>query len=184
MDKTPSIPDGDLSSIDPQKLEQLQGLHLPQSIGWWPLAPGWWILAVILILTLFGLFHTLYRQRRPNDDTQWLKQINQCYDDWRNHRQSTQYLQQINRLLRVQAMEISGRRRISKLAGADWVDYLSKTSAVVPSEELQYLLSEACYHHNAIVEVDKVHPAIVQLSQELTNAHAIRSANSLASTST
>ena len=30
----------------------LRDLHLPDAIGWWPLAPGWWVL---IALSLLGL---------------------------------------------------------------------------------------------------------------------------------
>ena len=27
----------------------LRDLHLPEAIGWWPLAPGWWVLLAMLV---------------------------------------------------------------------------------------------------------------------------------------
>jgi hypothetical protein len=30
-------------------LAELRGIHLPDPISWWPLAPGWWVLIIIFI---------------------------------------------------------------------------------------------------------------------------------------
>ena len=35
-----------------QELANLHDIHLPESIGWWPLAPGWYGLTLLLILIL------------------------------------------------------------------------------------------------------------------------------------
>jgi len=43
----------------------LHDIHLPAPIGWWPPAPGWWILAGLLLLIpifIWGL--SRFRQRR------------------------------------------------------------------------------------------------------------------------
>lgn len=41
-------------SADP--LSQLRDIHTPEAISyWWPLAPGWWILAVIIMVLIFLL---------------------------------------------------------------------------------------------------------------------------------
>lgn len=37
-------------------LEQLQPLMAPPAIGFWPPAPGWWLLLVLLPLLGFGLW--------------------------------------------------------------------------------------------------------------------------------
>ena len=34
---------------DQEPLAQLHGLHLPEAISWWPPAPGWWLLAVLIL---------------------------------------------------------------------------------------------------------------------------------------
>lgn len=46
------------------ELAQLRDIHLPQPIGWWPLAPGWWaLIALICILTVVGFVWSRMRRR-------------------------------------------------------------------------------------------------------------------------
>jgi hypothetical protein len=43
-------------------LDQLRDIHLPEPIGWWPLAPGWWILMIGGCLLLSWLINVFYRR--------------------------------------------------------------------------------------------------------------------------
>ena len=46
------------------QLEQLRDIHLPQPIGWWPLAPGWWaLIALVCALVVAALVWTWMRRR-------------------------------------------------------------------------------------------------------------------------
>jgi len=45
-------------------LEQLEPLIAPAPISWWPPAPGWWLLAVLLPLLLWATFKLLKRLPR------------------------------------------------------------------------------------------------------------------------
>lgn len=42
-------------------LQQLTGLILPQHVSWWPLAPGWYVLMMLVVLAL-GIF--IYHKRK------------------------------------------------------------------------------------------------------------------------
>ena len=40
-----------MASHDPTSLENLHGIMEPEAVSlWWPLAPGWWVLIVIVTL--------------------------------------------------------------------------------------------------------------------------------------
>lgn len=54
----------DLTPEMQQALSQLRDIHLPDPVGWWPLAPGWWALVGLIVLTLIGVLtaRMLYRR--------------------------------------------------------------------------------------------------------------------------
>ena len=50
--------------MDP--LAQLKDIHTPQGVDWWPLAWGWWALAVIAIVLLIMVVMLIVKQVRFN----------------------------------------------------------------------------------------------------------------------
>ncbi|WP_461482342.1 DUF4381 domain-containing protein [Porticoccus sp.] len=53
--------------MNPQDpLAQLRDIHLPEPVGWWPPAPGWWLLALLLIATLIFTVRWLIMHQRAN----------------------------------------------------------------------------------------------------------------------
>ncbi|WP_309043081.1 DUF4381 domain-containing protein [Marinobacter sediminicola] len=51
-------------------LSQLRDIHLPITGGFWPPAPGWWILGVLLLLAVAALIWAAIRRHRRN---RWLR---------------------------------------------------------------------------------------------------------------
>ena len=66
--------------MDPQAIP-LRGLHLPDAVGWWPLAPGWWLLGALLAVGCGMLVRSWIRRRRPAVDCRELGKVLQSYLD-------------------------------------------------------------------------------------------------------
>lgn len=71
-------------------LEQLRDIHLPQAVHWWPPAPGWWLVAAMVLALTIWLSRYLqarYRRQYFRGETQdLLKKIWQDYQQ--NYQQS------------------------------------------------------------------------------------------------
>ena len=52
-----------MQGSDPASLP-LRDIHLPDPVSWWPLAPGWW--ALLLLLVIFVLSTTYFIRRYRN----------------------------------------------------------------------------------------------------------------------
>jgi hypothetical protein len=50
--------------MESDPLAQLRDIHLPETISWWPLAPGWWVLIILLgLVTGWIIFKAVQRKR-------------------------------------------------------------------------------------------------------------------------
>ena len=49
--------------MNPEELP-LRDIHLPAPVGWWPPAPGWWLLAGLMLAVIIWLFWRWQQQRR------------------------------------------------------------------------------------------------------------------------
>jgi hypothetical protein len=106
----------------------LKDIHLSDTILWWPPAPGWWLIAV-LIIGLMLLLPTFLR---------WLRykpvrslSLTELYLIRKNHQQQADQkktLQAITTLLRRTVMSKSGRIGHAGVVGDDWLKQLNEMS--------------------------------------------------------
>lgn len=82
-------------------LAQLRDIHLPDPIGWWPPAPGWWIVAILAITLVFTGCYLLYMHRRRNRyRVAALNELKQQFSDFQQHKQQQQLCHQVLAILR------------------------------------------------------------------------------------
>lgn len=117
-----------MNPFDP--LANLPDITLPQeTIGWWPLAWGWWVIIVSTVLMTVSIFIWRRHQRLQN---RWrveaLVICNHLYDDYREHKDPHRYAVDITRLMkRIIKIRLS-RHSTQPLEGEHWTDFLLRHS--------------------------------------------------------
>lgn len=111
-------------------LAQMRALHLPHGIDAWPLAPGWYVLASIILLTVTTLLFLFIRKRRAE---LYKRQALEALEQIKQHTQkdAESILAQSNELsdlLKRLALTHYPRSLISPLNGERWLQFLDEIS--------------------------------------------------------
>lgn len=107
-------------------LAELRGLHLPDPIGFWPPAPGWWVLAAVLVAGALALW--LWSRARQRSVTRHaLRELDRLAADTATPDVQT-LATAVSALLRRVALLRYGRARVAPLHGPAWQDFLSETA--------------------------------------------------------
>lgn len=114
-------------------LDQLQPLILPEPVGFWPPAPGWWLLLILLPALGFGLWRarTLLPKKASSDTVEPLDPLRQAalvelarmpkpYDG----APAGAWLQQINGLLKRLCRNHYPYSQSHTLNGRKWLAFL------------------------------------------------------------
>ena len=109
-------------SIDVSDLP-LRDIHLPEPVSWWPPAPGWWLLAGVVVAALAYALWQRYRTRRTRAALAAIRRINQALDAGAA---PVECLQQLSIILRRFVISTAGEdaRRVPGLVGRQWLEYL------------------------------------------------------------
>ncbi|MDP5071460.1 MAG: DUF4381 domain-containing protein [Congregibacter sp.] len=110
--------------MDPESiLSMLEPLRTPEAVPGWPPAPGWWVLAV-LVLGLWGSgvsrLWLLYRRAAPLRAARQALQHLQAVEMSDAERAS-----QLSILQRRLAIGVAGRQACAGLTGQAWADFLN-----------------------------------------------------------
>ncbi len=153
----------------PVSLEQLRDLQLPDAIGLWPPAPGWWLLALLVLTLLIWLGIKLYRQRQRNRyRRQALHELARLGQSDLKQQQPQQWLQQLNQLLRRAALAAYPAAQVAPLSGAAWVEFLYSSSRLEGFRQpLGCSLASGPYQPKTAVDAE----ALQQLAQQWIRQH-------------
>lgn len=154
----------------PSPLDQLADIHLPDGVSWWPLAPGWWILLALMIITAIGFF--FWRRRKAQNYYRVIAQhqLNGIYADYQQIQNAAAYLQALSLLLRRTALTAYPKQFNASIKGTEWLAWLD---AVAPGlngkfdSQLGRDLLTSAYQKNPQLDVSGLH----QLSSQWINLH-------------
>lgn len=151
-------------------LDQLADIHLPDSVSWWPLAPGWWILLALIAAVAIGFFIWRHRKRQNHYRVIALQELNTIYSYYKDSQDSAIYLQSLSVLLRRTALTAYPRNFNASIKGTEWLNWLD---AVYPdanekfSSELGQALVNNLYQKNPQIDASALH----RISAAWINGH-------------
>ena len=105
----------------------LRDLHLPDAIGWWPLAPGWWFL-IALVAGFAAWFawreYRLWLGNAPRRHA--LKELARFENEYLEHRNPVVLGKQVSELLRRGMLAYAPRAEVAGLTGEAWLAWLDE----------------------------------------------------------
>jgi len=141
--------------MNPEALP-LRGIHLPESVNWWPIAPIWWVLLAIVIIIPFAIVQ--YRKwRAARFITIALKQLAAIENNYQQHQDSSRLVKDFSIFLRQCVMTLQRRGDTASITGEDWLqllDRLGKTEKFTQGEGRVMLT--APYQNQPISNVEAI----------------------------
>lgn len=100
----------------------LRDIHLPEPVGWWPLAPGWWVVAgLVAIIAAAGLW-LLLRRRRSRAQRAALAALNRIEARYEEHGDAHACARELSALLRRLALACDKNQ--AAVTGDQWLAHL------------------------------------------------------------
>lgn len=110
--------------MDPTQIP-IRDLHLPEAIGWWPLAPGWWIVIGLLVFALLvAMRKVLIAHRRSAARRFALRQLQEYTRAYTQHGNAIELGAQLSELVRRTMLAYAPRKEVAGLTGDEWLAWL------------------------------------------------------------
>lgn len=101
----------------------LKDIQLPESISWFPLAIGWWVLLTLVITAIIVGYFLIKKVRIRRLNKTALKMLQRINSD---DCSDLTKLQLISQLLRRLVISKDKRQLVASLTGEKWLEYLDK----------------------------------------------------------
>ena len=116
--------------MDPTQLP-LRDLHLPDAVGWWPLAPGWWYLIFVTVGISIGMFVRFLDRRQIDGPRRFaLHELALFESQYLQHNNAVLLAKQVSELLRRTMLAYAPRDTVAGLTGEAWLQWLDKGLSV------------------------------------------------------
>lgn len=109
-------------------LAQLRDIHLPATLDTYFIAPGWWLLATLILVSLAGTGYWLYgRWRRERYRKAGIRALKKTLTDFQYSQRSERYLSDFTSILKRVALARYPRESVASLTGEAWVNFLDRS---------------------------------------------------------
>jgi len=131
----------------------LKDIHLPDPVSWWPPAPGWLLLAVLVPILIVASVY-LYKQMKRRTV---FKSADKMLSAIRNDKKAEplQTLVALSVLLRRVAISTAPRTDVAGLSGSAWLAYLDSALPDAPfSQGVGRCLADSQYRQTVPADTD------------------------------
>ena len=105
----------------------LRDLHLPDAIGWWPLAPGWWVVLAMVVAVLGYMAWRWFKRWQFHAPRRYaLRELARVEAEYREHRNPVMLGKQLSELLRRGMLAYAPREEVAGLTGDEWLAWLDE----------------------------------------------------------
>lgn len=177
-------PDDVSDPSDP--LSQLADIRLPEDVGLWPLAPGWYVLAAVLLgllaYALVVLFRVVRKRRilaQANRELELcLKRREQALDNDKPGAKgisdaNLDYVNDVNAVLRRVALVHFPQHRVASLNGGQWLQFLKDSGDTsLLDDQTAQALSQGRFAPRCEVNPDALHAMAARWIRSLYTASA------------
>ncbi len=105
----------------------LRDIHLPGPPDFWPPAPGWWLLAILLLVLMAGAGFMLWRRLELHRQRQRILAMLDRLETGSGDEATPELLAQLSDLIRRLALTRFPRHEIASLTGHDWLRFLDES---------------------------------------------------------
>ena len=135
---------------------ELRDIHLPDPVSWWPLAPGWYMLLILIIILIILAVYLINRWRHPSIKKMALIELTQIETDFVHHNNTHTLCSDISILLRRVAISYGTRNKEAAITGEAWLKHLNNLCGqTIFTPELSNFLLQAPYQLRPQVAVDQ-----------------------------
>jgi hypothetical protein len=128
----------------------LKDIHLPEAIGWFPPAPGWWLVLLLIPLIIWFLYW-VYKRLTRKTALKTAKQLLVNIKD--SPMDNAQKLTELSAWLRRVAISVAPRAETASLTGQAWLAFLDSSLKDAPfSTGAGRCLADAPYRKSALSE--------------------------------
>lgn len=140
-------------------LDQLADIHLPGSISWWPLAPGWWVLIALLVIALLAFWFWRYRAKQNRYRKTAQQELDNIYSNYQTNQNASAFLHETSVLLRRTALTAYPKNFNASIKGDAWLEWLDNVCpnkqanpALQFNGEIGQQLLTASYQKNPVID--------------------------------
>ncbi|HAU1296694.1 TPA: DUF4381 domain-containing protein [Legionella pneumophila] len=129
-----------------EPLAQLRDIHLPEPVGWWPLAPGWYGLMVLIVVLIAGAAYFIYKRHvnaLPKKQALGLLKIyKEQYEKDKNTQLASAH---VSELLKRVALVYYPRAEVASMHGEAWLEFLNQTGRGIDFTPVKSMLLDSPY---------------------------------------